>query len=486
MAANEFEKNVKQIIAEFKLHPSDEVWQAVKKRIAEKKRKRRMIFFILFSFIGLAIGTYGVLNYLNKQNINSNIKQLKNAVTSQQEKNKKNEVSANKNQIKSGTIEKENSSNEIVKNKLSSNKKEEEKRSLHENAVKNKIKESGEKNNFVPIKSRSNIREETQDGNINKAMAIRNTDSLREISGKDITLNNEPDSTGFENQIQKEQTHTEGISNIPDTSLKEKQENNAQPGAVQSKNIKVKQQSTYKDWRWGLNFSAGSSTIAQGIFSINNDKSYNNTSYNNPGASPGNGQRFYLPSASKSSFSFKAGIILKKDLTKRSSISIGFNYTYLADKIKTGIKTDSILFLNNLYGASYFYAGTQQKTYTDHFHFIELPVVYNWRITGNTNHFLSLNAGASVAYLISAKALVYDTSLGGIYYYNKNLFTKTHFNVISGLSYHLSGTKNIEWSIGPELSFDVSKAFKSDLDKRKYFLYMGIDASVYFKKKKKK
>ncbi len=43
----------------------------------------------------------------------------------------------------------------------------------------------------------------------------------------------------------------------------------------------------------------------------------------------------------------------------------------------------------------------------------------------------------------------------------------------------------MDFSIGPQVSFDVSKVFKSDLDKRKYLLYTGIDARVFFEKKKK-
>src|SRR6266498_3789361 len=69
MAANEFEKRVQMTLDEFKLHPSEEVWQNVEKRIREKKRKRRIIFFIIFSFMGLALGGYGLYNFANKKNM---------------------------------------------------------------------------------------------------------------------------------------------------------------------------------------------------------------------------------------------------------------------------------------------------------------------------------------------------------------------------------------------------------------------------------
>jgi hypothetical protein len=132
-----------------------------------------------------------------------------------------------------------------------------------------------------------------------------------------------------------------------------------------------------------------------------------------------------------------------------------------------------------------YYAGPPQQTYTDHFHFIELPLSFNWRATNNTDHFLSLNAGVSPSYLLATNALLYDTAAGGSYYHDKDLVRKAQFNFTTGISYQFKNKRSLEFSIGPQVSFDVSKVFKSDLDKRNYFLYTGIDARVFFEKKKK-
>ena len=63
MAANEFEKNVRKEMGEFKVQPSAEVWLKIEDRIREKKRKRRIIFFILFSSIALMLAGYGIYNF---------------------------------------------------------------------------------------------------------------------------------------------------------------------------------------------------------------------------------------------------------------------------------------------------------------------------------------------------------------------------------------------------------------------------------------
>src|SRR5947207_8739594 len=78
MAANEFEKNVRGVMDEFKIHPSDEVWPRVEQRIRKEKRKRRIIFFFLFACIGLALGGYGIYNYSGRQNVEAQIGTAKN------------------------------------------------------------------------------------------------------------------------------------------------------------------------------------------------------------------------------------------------------------------------------------------------------------------------------------------------------------------------------------------------------------------------
>ena len=63
MAANEFEKNVRKEMDEFKVQPSGEVWSKIEDRIREKKRKRRIIFFVLVSSIALMLGGYEMYNF---------------------------------------------------------------------------------------------------------------------------------------------------------------------------------------------------------------------------------------------------------------------------------------------------------------------------------------------------------------------------------------------------------------------------------------
>jgi len=244
---------------------------------------------------------------------------------------------------------------------------------------------------------------------------------------------------------------------------------------------------------WGINFSAGTSVITEDAFSFKSsyaaDRQYSIPGSNSGGPLTGGGGGGPVPysnypqSQNKPAFAFKAGINARKNISKRSSLSAGVGYAYLADKIKVGAGQSQVQ-SQTAFSFSY-YTGSPQQTYTDHFHFIEFPLNYNWRVTNNADHFLSLNAGISPSWLLSTNALIYDTAFGGVYYHNKDLVTKTHFNFISGISYQFRGKKNLEFVIGPQFSFDMTEVFKSNLDKRKYLLFTGVGATIFFDKKKK-
>jgi hypothetical protein len=235
--------------------------------------------------------------------------------------------------------------------------------------------------------------------------------------------------------------------------------------------------------KWGVNFSAGSSRLSENLSSFSNSSASGNYPPAAQGGTGGFNTTYSIED--KPGFAFKTGVMVKGSFTKRSSLSVGLNYVYYSDKIKVGTQQNATLVLAGAYNVSSYYAASPQKEFTEHFHFIELPILYTWRMGHNEKHFLSLDAGVSIAYLMSTNALIYDTAASGVYYHNNDLIAKTHFNIIPGISYHLINAKGLEFAIGPQFSFDMTRAIKSDFDKRNYFLYAGISASLFFEKKKK-
>jgi adenylate kinase family enzyme len=65
MQENEFEKQLKDLMDEFKLVPSASVWEKVSRRLNEGKRKKRP--FIFLWFFGLLVAGYFMYHYARQQ-----------------------------------------------------------------------------------------------------------------------------------------------------------------------------------------------------------------------------------------------------------------------------------------------------------------------------------------------------------------------------------------------------------------------------------
>jgi Outer membrane protein beta-barrel domain len=473
MPANEFEKNVQKVMGEFKLHPSGEVWQKIEERIQEKKKKRRVLFFILFSCIGLSLAGYGIYHFLNKQN--SGVER-----TSQLEKKTqetRNKVQGTKDNEQATSDKDQDISNKQPLDKI-----------IHGLSQQKKLETIDQIKDDKQKKAANNQYETTT--NFATDDLIKKKNQEKETGVDDIKSNinqegvSQKETPPLKDSIAQkivEKPEEKNISNATtDTSLVKNEEKKMSKETALVKSAKKQDQRVNK-LKWGVNFSAGSSTITQERFSFKNTayRASDNLSYSGSPSTGGSSFR-YAPSDNKAAFAFKAGVNAKKNISSRSSLELGLGYSYMADRIKIG----NSQLMNQSSNA--YYNAIPQKIYTDRFHFIELPVIYDWRISKNPNRFLSLNVGTSAAYLQSSKALVYDSTLTGTYSYKTSAFTKAHVNFMSGISYHFITSKNFEWSIGPQFSFDVSRLIKSDVDRRKYILYGGIDSRLFFEKKKKK
>ncbi|HET9434504.1 MAG TPA: hypothetical protein VFO37_12145, partial [Chitinophagaceae bacterium] len=175
--------------------------------------------------------------------------------------------------------------------------------------------------------------------------------------------------------------------------------------------------------------------------------------------------------------------------TKRSSVSAGLGYAYYSNEIKTGVYKDSSFVLRTMAAQSVnldaYYQGSQVMEYRNKYHFIQVPINYQLQLNKGVKLPIIWSVGVAPSYLFSTNALVYDTATGGIYYKNNDAFNKFHFNLNTGISFRVGKPGKLQWSIGPELSMDMTGLAK-DADQKRYFLYGGINGRVYFKKKNTK
>jgi hypothetical protein len=502
MPANEFEKQVQKQLDDFQLNPSASVWKKVEEQIRKKKR-RRVIFFFLFSAAIVLLGYYAY--YLLQSNQKPGVVQ--------QTVESKNEQSI--------TNEKNSSPAEIKAQPVTDQPKETSKQgSLTKEEIKQK------KNNIpavtngleISIDNPSAVRKnkpatKKKDETIaieKKAPVIKNNDVESKL---EITVtNNPPVKTPDEKTVKVPGTKDE-ITKDPLVE-KDDQKNiaitkNVEPVKTDSvktndivapddkKEVIAKKKTGKFQIRWGLDFSAGATSNQSEVFSLLKSSSadvYLNSNGGSAVSSPASGGLMFpraivSPSSIKPGLAFRIGVTGELKVSERSRLSAGIQYSYASNKIKIGSGVDTSLWVqqnNNYSRADRVYGGSLRYNHTNSYHFLSIPLQYHWQIIKSKKFPLQWNAGVSFNYLLATNTLLYSPSYGGIYYQNKDAINRMHFNISTGLSVRLKGKKGMEWVLGPEMYFDTRRLIKDTRYTRQYLLFSGINAKLFFNKKKNK
>lgn len=507
MQENEFEKRVQQEMGEFRLRPSEAVWGKVEKQLRKKKR-RRVIFFI-FMLAGLSLLGYSGY-FFTKTNSKQNLVQQDNNSLPGIEKTG---TGSNK-QPASPTIEGTTANDQAVtnENQLSpiKEKKQNEKKSNVLNNEKSTIAEHD-----IAVKHKKRTRKISPENPvIAKSAGNRNVDKTRDntqpaenqtrqndrsstdpvdkanIARQDIAKNNLP-------QGDSKTTEQKGADKIADQKINEP----AKTDSIMASALKTdeaiavtKKKQPGSKIKLGMDLSVGiSSSSSHNAFSIFDVAKSAVLDYNSPGNSTGGGGLGgYVrisPSDIKAGPAFRAGVLAELQLSKRSSVSSGLQYVYLSNNISVGYYSDTTVVVNNSFSQSSrvdaIYRGKHQKEYTNRFHFIQIPIQYQWQINKGTRLPLLWSIGASAGYLLATNGLVYDTAANGIYYHDDDAFNKFQFNLTTGLSFRFGNKGKIQWSLGPELSFGMNKLMKDDYTKKQYLLYSGLTGRLFFQKRNK-
>ena len=506
MQENEFEKRMQNEMGEFRLRPSDAVWEKVEEQL--KKKKRRRVVFFIFMLAGLSLLGYSGYfftktnskqnlvhqddNYLpdHKKSEPVNEQQVLPAIES---KTAKDQPVINEHQL---FQTKEETRKQKAGDILSS-----EKVIAIENDVAGKHKEGTKKissDRYAIAKSAGKRNADIVKSTIQQAETekTQNDKSLNYPAGKanksqqDIAKNNLQDDSRITDQKED--------NNVVDQKVNEP----TRADSITTANSKAdeaiaatKKKQLASKIKWGIDLSAGRSSSRNNAFSIFDIFDANKSlamDYNSPGSATGGGglnnNARISPSNVKAGPAFRAGLIAEIKVSKRSSVSSGLQYGYYSNKIQVGAYTDTTVVVNNSYSqAARFdaiYRGTSQKNYTNRFHFIQLPIQYQLQLNKGVKLPVLWSVGASAGYLLSTNGLVYDTTAGGIYYRDNAAFNKFQFNLQSGFSFRLGNKGKVQWSLGPELSLSMNKLNKDDYSKKQYLLYGGMTGRLFFQKKK--
>jgi hypothetical protein len=463
MQENEFEKQVREKMEEFKIAPSSSVWDKVEQRIPKEKRHRRWIVFI-FLFAGFTV--WGYLIYNNYYNSGA----IKNVVAKNQNDKTKNNLNDNKKNNEANT-------SNIISQESSAQKKPEEKNTT---IADNKIY----KNSFSV--SAKEERQFDKSANENKVStpAINLNDELEK---NETTIKGGTEKNSLPDTSNKSTTAFEANEQPKDTLRRDILKDSTQTATLIKTNKKQSKQNPDKKWQFGITAFYGRSDVFENLFGIKLNTTpvpaFANADQNAVSGFPRNPNTFSRGIKAKGAFSI--GIAAKKDLSSKSSLTIGLQYSKFQTEIETGLMKDSSATFryNNLNIAPIANLNTYYKPGTGYPHknsysFIQIPVVYEHSLL--KNKLLNGNAGVSLSRLISSNALVYD-EYNQAYYNNNDLFRRTQVTLLAGVNTQFSlGKTSVH--LGPQFQYGLTNLFKQNDYGSQHLFSWGLQANIFLGK----
>jgi hypothetical protein len=181
-----------------------------------------------------------------------------------------------------------------------------------------------------------------------------------------------------------------------------------------------------------------------------------------------NGIRPYSLSSVKMSWAFKVGLSAMYHISKRVTVTAGLTYKLYSTVIATGAKfIDS----NNT-GANVYFSGTN-NSYHNYYHFIDVPVEFQYQIGNNAQLPVYAFAGINLSNLIYTNALQFNYA-NGTYYQDNSLFYKPTIGLSGGLLFDMFIKKKMPLQIGPDLYYSFSNMARSGLYTDKHYSYLGL------------
>jgi hypothetical protein len=233
--------------------------------------------------------------------------------------------------------------------------------------------------------------------------------------------------------------------------------------------------------QFGFTGIFGISEMNGGLF----QQPYSNSYYAPINGSSGTGGSV---SASKvySGFSFSLGGFISKRISDRMDVSGGLNYHYYSTKVNIEKVTSYPAFNTNsnplvLYTPAGYNTGNGSRSYTNQYHFIELPVLADFRLNKNKQTPVLWEAGFSFAWLLSTNALYFDPA-SNLYYQNAGQFSKTQWNISSAVLVGLSINKS-QLLFGPQVQYALSEPLKNSTNSPQHLLSYGMKISFIPNKK---
>ncbi len=455
MEDKHFETEMNQQMEGFSLQPSVEVWKKVELQIRKEKRRRRFIFWWLpLLLIGTGSAVYFMYPYLQNSNETISVDKRSNDQAT---------VTTEKKQEKDQQPLAKSKPDDIKTNEQPVNKSE-----MRQQSIPLKVETKAntpEQNLLTKSKTQTN---QSVAANINtkqdKPVAAEIKTEIKNEFHAKVELHpvdkKKTDTT--ENVVTNEQkleTVQPVVTDSAATAPVEPTKTAQKISAVKKQRVEV-----------AIVFRSGITDISQFKTSSVTADMLNAT----PGtAAPPTAK----PSAIKTGVGFSAGVQLKKSISKHSALSTGLAYSFYSTTHQTGrVIYATAQFNNNYLGVSsatrYAISGGNYN-YTSKYHFIEIPVMYHLQLNKSAKRPFDINAGIAYNYLVGSNAFYFNQASGN-YYYDRQLFNRSQWQLRSGLSVGLIKKLNYPLQAGIQYQYSLSGQWKKSLDLNQHLSFTGV------------
>jgi hypothetical protein len=177
---------------------------------------------------------------------------------------------------------------------------------------------------------------------------------------------------------------------------------------------------------------------------------------------------------------YAVGAQVKKSISKRSYIVTGLQYSFYSNHLSVGtaLPADTVLQWSNSSALAIRNIYRNNGTYnhfTNKFHFIELPVGYEYVLLQNKR--LHVQHGLTISQLLSSKVLHYDGQ-SNTYYQSKSGLRKTGFSLFTAVDYTVWNGKSVSLQVGPQVQYSLQNVFKNTSNS--HLLSGGLGVNVSF------
>jgi len=479
MQNREFENKMQQKMKELTLTPADAVWDKVEAGLREEKRPRRWIFFILF-FAILIPGTLLLWHKSGSDNkeitensIVTNTPDLQKAIT-ESKKGNDSELVIDSVGLKTGDTVTANP--DLNRKRLNS----------ITTSVKIKIKAAAidEQNNIVAeetliTRNYKKFKAKTAVKVMIKAPAQSTTDEEKNAGG--LAYKEATDTTKTVSSVDNtvgitENKTNETVINKTDSSSVNKKDT---AGMVTEKKEEKKKAGKILKWQYGVYVAAGSSNVTNELFS--NTPVFANASIYNMSGSTGN-QPGSVPNDPSGATTFSIGLFVNKNINPRWKFTTGINYVYQSNSIKVGSKVDTAVTLNfdpnKSISASNYYRAGNTTSYKNKFHLAEIPLLFQYRLSGKSP--LYLEAGTTISYLVNSNALVYNNNSSS-YITDAAIFNHLLLSANAGAGITVLQKSKFPFNIGYQFKYGIGSVVKPSFGKQ-HFVNSLFYLKVPFKK----